>query len=197
MSVPIGNMTQGINKRHVRWWIEGIARRPRRRASDQVASALDDVDGAGDEQHEDEAGDYRLGHHQQLGAACQWICVGGAERGGRAEGEEEVVHESGRPAGGVASVLLRELEVRGLVPSGEAVARPAAVGLPVPDGEDEHVAGPEQPGRADQLAPRDLAAELSYQQRYRADQRGGEHGEQAEGQAARDWIWQGTLQKER
>jgi len=97
----------------------------------------------------------RLEHHEQLGPRFYRRYVGGADRGGGPEGQREVVDEPGHPVGGyVLRVLhLREDERRVPVRVVGPGRGSAAVEVPVPQPEGDHVrcpdhaAGGEQPAR--------------------------------------------------
>jgi hypothetical protein len=116
---------------------------------------LEHVDRPGDDKRRQDDRAARFQHHEQLGPRFYRRNIGRADRGGRPEGQREVVDEPRDPVGGyVIRVLhLREDERRvpvGVVGPGRGST---AVEVPVPEPEGDHVrrpdhaAGGEQPAR--------------------------------------------------
>nr|WP_189510204.1 MULTISPECIES: hypothetical protein [unclassified Mesorhizobium] len=89
--------------------------------------------------------DHRLGHHQELGALAERQGVGRRERRRVGEGQEEIVDEAGQPVAdfAIGQRHLREQEVGMRAFDQAAGRRPAAVGAPEPQREDDDVGDPD------------------------------------------------------
>ncbi len=105
--------------------------------------------------------DQRLRHQQRLGAPGEDERVRRAEGRARVEGEKQVVEEIGHPVlAGMVGVLLklRKAEVAAAIGAKPAPVRTAAVDLPVPQREREHVAEPDERRVAQQVRAGGLVA---------------------------------------
>jgi hypothetical protein len=108
--------------------------------------SLEDVDRTGHDQRDGDDRDGRLEGHGQFRPPGQWHHVRRAERGGVGERQVQVVGEGRLPVRwrDVRGGHLRELEI-GVLPYAEGAGDgPAAVELPVPQPEHDHVRQPDR-----------------------------------------------------
>jgi hypothetical protein len=148
----------------------------------------EDIDGAAGEQRDDQERDERLKHHSDFGPAGEDRGVGGGEGSAGVEGEEQIVHELGRPCWAGAGRTRHLGEEEGAVEiAARAITseRAAGVEFPIPEREDQDVGDPENAGGTEELFRRfEMKRQAVDEKEERGNEGDGQQGVGDEGEGA-------------